>query len=578
MKQVFIKCIPVVTVAIVLVMLLSLHFGWLNKFSFDSEYANVQGIDYFAVPKSFLNLMEGRSIFDTWGGTPYGPRATWYLAHPAFSVFVASWFSFFSPWVSYWLFVVFSIAVLAYCAYSIAKASNKQLTKYLIYFLMLCAFPVYWMLYVGNMQAPLVLALGLILVSIYELTYSESEADTKAANQKLMAGLLISFFSKPIVLLMLPLLIFTKETRRTTLISIVIYAVVSFLFIVIPALNPQGVGMEKLFTVMFDFDFIKENMNIYKNGYKLNEYMKDNSIHWLNLIAQSEYKFMHIDVFSLPVFVDTYLNKTIPASIYKIPIYLSLFLSVGVVFIKDRKIRLESTLLLIMAISLSFFLSYNTVWEYQYTLALPVVAMMPILLEKDVFYRKYIKFILFIGAFIYLPSLYFLVRKGDFDTMAQTIIRADRVLPALLLFFIMIALVAHAVKKHASFNVEDEDNPTEDADNEKVDTTASITEMSEEIPALENKVVEKNVIKEEDANPEEEYEKPKGNLIERLFFDEGTTEKSIEKKNTTTKNVTPSKPQPIVTNKNTVENKPTTNKPAKPKSDKDFIEGLFFDE
>lgn len=578
MKQVFIKCIPVVTAAIVLVMLLSLHFGWLNKFSFDSEYANVQGIDYFAVPKSFLNLMEGRSIFDTWGGTPYGPRATWYLAHPAFSVFVASWFSFFSPWVSYWLFIVFSITVLAYCAYSIAKASNKQVTKYLIYFLMLCAFPVYWMLYVGNMQAPLVLALGLILVSIYELTYSESEADTKAANQKLMAGLLISFFSKPIVVLMLPLLIFTKETRRTTLISLVIYAIVSFLFIVVPVLNPQGVGIERLLTVMFDFDYIKENMNIYKNGYKLNEYMKDNSIHWLNLIAQSEYKFMHIDVFSLPVFLDTYLNKTIPASIYKIPIYLSLFLSVGVVFIKDKKIRLESTLLLLMAISLSFFLSYNTVWEYQYTSALPVVAMMPILLERDVFYRKYIKFILFIGAFIYLPSLYFLVRKGNFDTMAQTIIRLNRVMPVLFMFLTMITLIAIAVKKHASFNIEDEENPTENNDNELIIATVSETEVSAETPALENKVIEKNVFKKEGGNSEEEDEKPKGSVIERLFFDEGTTEKSIEKKKTTTKKVTTSKPQPIVTNKNTVESTPTINKPTKPKSDKDFIEGLFFDE
>lgn len=594
MKQVFIKCIPVVTAAIVLVMLLSLHFGWLNKFSFDSEYANVQGIDYFAVPKSFLNLMEGRSIFDTWGGTPYGPRATWYLAHPAFSVFVASWFSFFEPWVSYWLFVVFSIAVLAYCAYSIGKASNKQLTKYLVYFLILCAFPVYWMLYVGNMQAPLVLALGLILVSIYELTYSEGEANTKAANQKLMAGLLISFFSKPIVLLMLPLLIFTKETRRTTIISLVIYAIVSLLFILVPVLNPQSIGLEKLFTVMFDFEFIKENMNIFKNGYKLNEYMKDNSIHWLNLIAQSEYKFMHIDVFSLPVFVDTYLpvfvdtylsetilasmNKTIPASIFKIPIYLSLFLSVGVVFIRDKKIRLESTLLLIMAISLSFFLSYNTVWEYQYTSALPVVAMMPILLEKDVFYRKYIKFFLFLGAFIYMPSLYFLVRKGDFDSIAQTIIRLNRVMPVLLMFLTMITLIAVAVKKHASFTIEDEETQTEDTDNELITATVSETEISKETPTLENKVIEKNVLKEAESNSEEEDEKPKGNLIERLFFDDGTTEKNGDKKNSTTKNVTSPKTQAIVTNKNTSESKPIPNKPTKQKSDNDFIEGLFFDE
>ncbi|MGB3946842.1 MAG: glycosyltransferase 87 family protein [Bacteroidia bacterium] len=586
MKQVFIKCIPFVTVAIVLVMLLSLHFGWLNKFSFDSEYASVQGIDYFAVPKSFLNLMEGRSIFDTWGGTPYGPRATWYLAHPAFSVFVASWFSFFPPWISYWLFIVFSIAILAYCAYFIAKASNKQLNKYLTYFLMLCAFPVYWMLYVGNMQAPLVLALGLLLVAVYELTYSESEADTKAANQKLMAGLLISFFSKPIVLLMLPVLLFTKETRRTTIVSLIIYAIVSFLFIVVPVLNPQGVGLEKLFTVMFDFDYIKENMNIYKNGYKLNEYMKDNSIHWLNLIAQSEYKFMHIDVFSLPVFVDTYLNKSTSASIYKLPIYLSLFLSVGVALIKDKKTRLESTLLLIMAISLSFFLSYNTVWEYQYTSALPVMAMMPILLEKDVFYRKYIKFILIIGAFIYLPSLYFLVRKSNFESLEQTIIRLNRVVPVLLMFLIMITVVAFAVKKHASISVDEDDdannnaaeNNSSEINTDNAPLVATITETTTEKSAAleketttestENQIVTETITK----------EKPQGNFLQRLFFDESTTEKKAEQTNISTKKTTPIQAKTVAQTEQKAKNEPVAKKTNKTKSNKNFIERLFFDE
>lgn len=450
MKQNLTRYLPVATVAVVVIMLLSLHFGWLNRFSFDSEHANVQGIDYFAVPKSFLNLLEGKSIFDTWGGTPYGPRATWYLAHPAFSLFVASWFSFFTPWVSYWLFVVFSIGILAYCGHSIAKTTAVKLNKNLAYFLLLGGFPVYWMLYVGNMQAPLVLALTLLLVAVYELTYSENEAGIKSANQKLLAGLLISFFSKPIVLLMLPLLLFTKETRRITFISLIIYAVVSFLFIIVPVLNPESIGWNKLMSVAFDFDFIKENMNIYKNEYKLNEYMKDNSIHWLNLIAQSEYKFMHIDVFSLPVFVDTIIGKSTSAGIFKIPVYISLFLSAGVALIHDKKIRLECTLLLIMAISLSFFLSYNTVWEYQFTTVLPLIAFMPILRERNVFYKKYIPAICIIGAFIYLPSFYFLV-KDNLDEKALTIIRFNRIIPVLLIFLIMVYQVSIMVKRHGQF-------------------------------------------------------------------------------------------------------------------------------
>ena len=450
MKQNQSSYLALITIIIVGFMLLSLKLGWLNIFFYGAEInPSVQGIDYFAVPKSFLNLLEGRSIFDTWGGASYGPHSTWYLAHPAFSLFIASWFSFFSPWLSYWLFVLFSVGILTYCGYLISKTTTNKLKKSSSYFFLLCAFPVYWMLFVGNMHAPLVLALTLILISVFELSYSEDAKEIKIANNKLFAGILISLFTKPIVLLMLPLLLLTKETRKTIIKSLIVYAIVSLLFILLPILNPQGVGLDKLMNVVFDFDFIKDKMNIYKNQFVLNEYMKDNSIHWLNIIAQSEYKFMHIDVFSLPVFIDTI--KVLSPGIYKIPIYICLLLSICVIFIEDKILRLESTLLLIMAISLSFFLSYNTVWEYQFTSVLPIIALLPILKERGVFYKKYISLLIAAGVFLYLPSLYFLFRGGNFDNTALTFIRLDRIIPVLILFLIMIFQVIRVVIKHAQF-------------------------------------------------------------------------------------------------------------------------------
>lgn len=450
MKQNQSSYLALITIIIVGFMLLSLKLGWLNIFFYGAEInPSVQGIDYFAVPKSFLNLLEGRSIFDTWGGASYGPHSTWYLAHPAFSLFIASWFSFFSPWLSYWLFILFSVGILTYCGYLISKTTTNKLKKSSSYFFLLCAFPVYWMLFVGNMHAPLVLALTLILISVFELSYSEDAKDIKIANNKLFAGILISLFTKPIVLLMLPLLLLTKETRKTIIKSLIVYVIVSLLFILLPILNPQGVGLDKLMNVVFDFDFIKDKMNIYKNQFVLNEYMKDNSIHWLNIIAQSEYKFMHIDVFSLPVFIDTI--KVLSPGIYKIPIYICLLLSICVIFIEDKILRLESTLLLIMAISLSFFLSYNTVWEYQFTSVLPIIALLPILKERGVFYKKYISLLIAAGVFLYLPSLYFLFRGGNFDNTALTFIRLDRIIPVLILFLIMIFQVIRSVIKHAQF-------------------------------------------------------------------------------------------------------------------------------
>lgn len=447
MKEKLIRILPFVTIAFVLLMLGSLYLGWLKPFFFGSEHAQVQGIDYFAVPRSYLNLLEGRSIFDTWGGTPYGPYATWYLAHPAFSVFVASWFSFFSPWVSYSLFALFSLCLMIYCAYLISKITDDKLHKQICFFVLLCAFPTFWMLFVGNMHAPLVLSLTLILLSVFKMTYEQND---KRAKNMLFAGLLISFFSKPIVLLMLPLFLLLRETRATTIKSIIIYAFVSLLFILVPVLNPQGIGWTKFTYVLFDLDFIKANLNIYKNQFVLNEYMKDNSIHWLNLIAQSDYKLMHIDVFSLPVFIDTILGYEVSAKLYRIPIYISLLLSIAIPFISDKRIRLESALLLIMAVSLTFFLSYNTVWEYQFTSALPIIALLPILKKKDVFYKKYISAMFIVGLLFCMPTFYFLVSNGDYQsTVALTLIRFNRIIPALTLFIIMIVQLISMAVKHS---------------------------------------------------------------------------------------------------------------------------------
>jgi hypothetical protein len=243
-----------------------------------------------------------------------------------------------------------------------------------------------------------------------------------------------------------------KETRKTTLKSIVVYGLVSLVFISVPMLNPQGIGWNKLIHIAFDFDFIKENMNIYKNNFVLNEYMKDNSIHWLNLIAQSDYKLIHIDVFSLPVFIDVIVGHATASWIYKIPIYISLILSLAIGFIENKKIRLESMLLLIMGISLTFFLSYNTVWEYQFASVLPILALMPILKERNVFYKKLIPIMIGIGFFICLPSFYFLIHNDEMTSkFALTFIHFSRIIPVLLLFLLIIYQVFLIVKKHVSF-------------------------------------------------------------------------------------------------------------------------------
>lgn len=449
-KNTIVQYLPVITILWCIFMLLSLKTGWLNAFFYDSANLQVQGIDYFALPKTFLNLKEGISMFDTWGGTPYGPYATWYLGHPAFGVLVCSWLAFFPPWTSYWLFVGFSFLLMLIAAWLVAERAVSLFTKRLAWFLMLFGFPAFWMYYVGNMHAPLILALTFIFLAIDIFSLPALNPQNKLqANRYLMAGLLISLFTKPIVILMLPLLLLIKETRCTTVICLLIYAVVSFLFIVVPVLNPEAIGLGKLLQIATDFSFIKNNMNIYQNHFVLNAYMKDNSIHWLNLIAQSDYRLMHVDVFSFPVFIDTLLGFPMNAAWYKLPIYITLLLSFFVPFISNKTIKFQTALLLLFTISLTFFLSYNTVWEYQYTSLAPVLALLPVLYEKNVFYKKWIPVLLVMGFVVTLPNLYFLLHGKEITPFFLFLIRFNRVVPVVIMFIIMLVIIIQTTMKQS---------------------------------------------------------------------------------------------------------------------------------
>ena len=424
--------LPWIIVSWVFCMLISLQSGWLNSFFWAAQHATVQGIDYFALPKSFLNLLESRSLYDSWNGVPFGPYATWYLAHPLFTFLVMPWFAFFPPWTSYALFVLFSLGIMIYCGALFARHAARSEEKSLYYGFFLLAFPLYWMFYVGNMHAPLVLSITLIVLAIYEMAYTQAEM--KSAERKLLLGLLLSFFTKPIVILLVPMFLIVKETRKTMLIALAIYVIASILILSVPMLNPEGVTWAKRLSVMIDFDYIKDTMNIYKNHFVLTEYMKDNGNHWFNLIAQSGYRFNHIENFSFPVFLDALLNKPLPGRVYLMPLLFPIICSLFCFFIQERAARLALLLLLVMMSSVSFFLSYNTVWEYQYTSLLPIVALVYCLKDQGLFTKKQTRLLLAIGSFFYLPSFYFLLDKSNIDASFISMVRVSREMPTVIFY------------------------------------------------------------------------------------------------------------------------------------------------
>ena len=108
-------------------------------------------------------------MYDSWGGPAYGPYSTWYLMHPAFTVLVGSYLSIFDPWVSYGVFTLLALGLLALSARLMSSLTSDVFEKRLMYVLLLGSFVTYWLFYVGNMHSVTVLGLTLVLTGMYEM-------------------------------------------------------------------------------------------------------------------------------------------------------------------------------------------------------------------------------------------------------------------------------------------------------------------------------------------------------------------------------------------------------------------------
>jgi hypothetical protein len=433
------------TAAWVAILLASLRYGLLDRFFFDSSHAHVQGIDFFPVVRAFLSVLHGHSAYDTFS-INYGPYATWFLYHPLLALAIGPLFAWMQPWTAYAAWTAISFLLMVISAWLVMQLSSDALRRALVALVTLGAFPVYSMLYVGNVQALTVLAVTLVLVALARMAGLEGEAPGDATVMQrsqgmLMAGLLPSLFSKPVVLLMLPLLWMMPETRRTAWKAFAIYAAVSLAFVAVPLLNPDAMDWSQRVSLAAHPAIVQQTMNIYTNGFAVTLPMKDNAVHWFAMVALADYRLMHIDVYSLPVFLDTWLHMHTSEALYRLPAILILEFSVMVALLRGRRARLQAALHLTMAASLAYLVMYSLVWEYHYTALLPVLGML--LVRKN--WNAAEKTMLALGALVCGPSLYFLVSGQNPALLSvQNIIRLDRVVPAAAIFCILLGMVAAA--------------------------------------------------------------------------------------------------------------------------------------
>jgi hypothetical protein len=411
-------------------LLLSLHFGWLDAFFFDASHAHVQGIDFFPVERGWLNLLAGRSEFDTFH-SGFGPYATWLVYHPALVVVLGPFLMAFKPWAAYAVWSVISLSLMGLSAFFIMRQGTGSLHRALVALLFL-GFPTMLMLHVGNVQAVLVLSCALLFAALDSMA---SNGVTRRNEAMLLAGILISLFSKPIVFAMLPLFLLLKETRRSALRSIAIYAVVSLVFLTMPALNPVAMTWAQRWFLAMHPDVISQTMNPFTNGFIVTVPMQDNAIHWLAMLGLSDFRLLHIDVYSLPALLDGWLGERTPDSFYKVPSILVLELSILIFFIRDRKARLEAALSTVMAASLLLFVTYGLVWEYHFTAIFPIAG----LLIMRGLRNKIDRAVAALSVLVWLPSLYIFLSNRDTASMSvQNAMRLERLGPVVLIFALLL--------------------------------------------------------------------------------------------------------------------------------------------
>jgi len=410
-------------------MLVALSAGAYQPLFFGIGERGGQGIDFFSVPKAYLNLLHGQSAFDTWRGVAYGPYATWFVLHPAVALWIGGYLGWLSPWVAYGAWVAITLVLLIACGQLLAHHAPSPWRKTLAFGAVLASPITYLLLHCGNIHGLVVFAVTLILVGLYELATDASFAGGIDPRMKVASGLLLSLLTKPVLILVVPALLVARTTRKLALVSLGVYAGVSLLFLFVPLLNPQSVGLERLTWLALHPSWVRQELNVYVNHFMLSRDMLDNGMHWLHMVAQSGYAWDHVQVFSLPVLLQS--SFGIPVGAFRFVALVPVALS-PLLFRLPEPRRLLAAAWLVVLVLATHFLGYAVAWEYQYTQLLVVVGALitfPALTERN---PRWVKFALASLALYYLPTPYGWLSAGGLTPAEMAVMRLCRVGPAVL--------------------------------------------------------------------------------------------------------------------------------------------------
>jgi hypothetical protein len=341
--------LTVVTVAWIVAMIASLEWGFLDRFCVGT--CTCRGIDLLGVPRGYDNLLHGKNIYLT-EFSHFGGRATAFLAHPFMSVAIGSWAFWIGAQHCHYVFVCFSLALLALSAWLLASVGKGPAGRAFACFSMFFSAPIYLMLWAGQLHVLVILSVSLILVGLIRLAGNDPKP--KRSLLWIQAGILVSLLSKPVTMFMLPVLLVTRETRKWTLPPVAVYAVISLIFLLVPALNPGGL----------------------------------NGAHWINMIVASStpkvlcWAFLPVEldastnfeIYSVAMLLQRTCGQEIAAIAKYLAIVVILVLSLTPLAYREQSKRLRAAVVVCCLAVLLHYLAYYAIFEYQYATTLPLLA------------------------------------------------------------------------------------------------------------------------------------------------------------------------------------------------------------
>jgi hypothetical protein len=409
----------------------SLHFHFLDPL-FSETLSGYQGWDYFLLPRAFDCLSKGVSPYlpyPTEAQCGYGPWATPFVLHPLAALFPGALLHALPPWTSYGVFVAGSLAGL-FCLFLLfASLARQPLTRSLIFLALFANWPLYLMLWLGQTHVFTVLAFGLVE---YWLLRQVSQP-AKRHDWLLVCGLLISLFSKPLILLFLPALLAARLTRGPAVLAGVIYAVVSAIFILVPQLNPGSPPLRDLLNGTVAPQALQETGNAY---------------HWINILSVSGgLNTNHRDIYTLSTLLNVVLPDGVVVGVSRLLTVLTVGWATWLAWPRQPGPVAALWLALVGCLSIVlYYLAYTFAFEHQY----PTLAIVPATLAvlwsrlRDQRVRRYVVVALLAFVPMLFPTIYRLlvahpVRDIIYDFSAETLrqmtlFRSFRVVPALIMF------------------------------------------------------------------------------------------------------------------------------------------------